>query len=53
MVRTLVNEGPAGFLKRLRKKPKEELSYAEVVFLEVADKADKEAVLGQGSGTKL
>lgn len=45
-------ENPVEFLKRLRKKPKEKLSCAEEAFLEVADKSDKAAILGQGSGTK-
>ena len=50
------NESSIEFLSRLRKKAKkhkDELSYAEETYLKVLDKADEEAVLGEGSGTKL
>ena len=52
----MTNEDPVDFLTRLRKKAqkhKDKLSHAEEVFLGVADKSDEEAVLGEGSGTKL
>lgn len=52
----MINETPTEFLKRLRKKAKkhgDKLSHVEEIFLKVVDNSDKEAILGEGSGTKL
>jgi len=50
------DESSAEFLARLRKKAhnhKEELSSVEEVFLEVVEKSEEGAILGQGRGSKL
>ena len=52
----MYNESPTEFLIRLRKKAQDhpdKLSSVEEIFLEVVDKSDKKAVLGEGDGTKL
>lgn len=49
-------EGPKDFIARLRTKArdhKEELSYIEEIYLEIADKFEEEAILGCGGGSKL
>lgn len=52
----MTEETSKQFLARLRDKArnhKDALSYTEEVFLETMDKLEGEAVLGEGSGTKL
>lgn len=52
----MTKESSMDFLARLRAKArdnKEELSCAEQVFLKVADESEEEAILGQGTGSKL
>lgn len=51
-----VEETPNEFIARLRKKArdhKDELFFAEEIFLEVVHKSEEEAVLGPGKGSKL